>query len=424
MNNTPLKPADQIDVPELPDGQRYTARDITAWCSKYSIVPYISTTDSGLVTFEANLGTVRDPEDGKYKKVRKTFNPKKYGGIRIAFEAARDWCINNKGTTQTEKADLLAIPPRVRPQLIWLLEECEKQQTNVMTVAQEGFAAIAAKRVKAEITFAEAAARCVEAKRDISEVYKKDLRFFFNHAGRTFGQQKLNKITSEEIEDWLEEEDFSPVTWNNKLRLFRLLWNFALEKRNGWVTENVIEELEERQVKDGEVTALTMDQAKGVLRAAHFSIPRLLPYLALGMFCGFRRSEAQRADWSDIDWETSSIMVRVSKSRTVSSRYVHLEPAAVSWLKPLAQAAGPLCSGIYARREDIKELRQMTFNFDGNIFRHSFGTYHYHGFSNPQKTIVEMGHTTVQMLFSHYRRPVAQTTASEYWKLTRDAVLI
>jgi integrase len=423
MNNTPLKYSDPVRLHDLPDGCKYTAPEILAWCSKYSIVPYISLTGSGLVTFEANLGTVRDPENGGYRKIRKTFNPKKYGGLKPAFEAAKEFCVNYKGASENEKVDMLSIPMRLRPQIIWLLEECEKQQTNFMTVAQAGFAAIAATRVKAEITFAEAAAKCIESKRDISEAYKKDLRFFFNHAGRTFGEQKLNEITSEDIEDWLEEEDFSPVTWNNKLRLFRLLWNFGLEKRNGWVTENVIEELKERQVKDEEVTALTLDQAKGVLRTAHFSIPRLVPYLAVGMFCGFRRDEAKRADWSDIDWETSSIMVRVSKSRTANSRYVHLEPAAVSWLKPLAQAAGPLHPFPYARREELKTLREMTFDFDGNIFRHSFGTYHYHAFSNPQKTIVEMGHTTAQMLFKHYRRPVPQTTAQEYWKLTRDAVL-
>jgi integrase len=424
MNNTPLQAQDKVEIPYLPDGNSYTAKEILAWCARYPIKPYISKAqNSGLVTFEATLGTVLDRASGKYRKIRKTFNPKKYGALKVSFEAAREWCNNHKGASQSEKADLLSIPPNVRPVIVWALEECTRQGVSLMAVVQAGFASIEQTRIKEEITFAQAAQKCIESKRDATETYRKDLFFFFRHAGRDFGDIKLHEITSEDIEEWMEDQDFSPVTWNNKLRLFRLLWNFAMEKRNGWVRENPITEIKERQVKDAGVSALTPDQAIGVLRAAQNSLPRLLPYLVLGMFCGLRRSEAQRADWSDIDWETNSIMVRVTKSKTAANRYVHLEPVAIDWLKPIARTSGPMASGKHARRDDLKEMRAMTLDFDGNIFRHSFGTYHYHGFQNPQKTQVEMGHTTVQMLHKHYRKPVPQTTAMLYWGLVREKVL-
>lgn len=423
MNNRPIRTADPVRMPNLPDGDRYTAPELIRMCAKYSIRPYISELSGG-VSFVACLGTALDPNTGKYKKIRETFSPAKWGGVKDAFEAAREWCRNSKGLSQADKAGIIAIPPHIAPQVLWALEECRKRDTNLMAVFQAGFREIEGARIKEAVTFAEAAARLLESKvRDSSATYLADLRTFFKCLGEEFGDRKLHEITVEELEDWLDDREIGPVTWNNKRRILGVLWNYGLEQRNQWVKENVASQIRIRTVKDEEITALTIEQAKGVLRCAHYSLPRLVPYLVVSMFCGLRRSEVQRTDWSDFDWETRSLMVRVTKSRSASSRYVHLSDVAIDWLKPLAQPGGPICTGMYGRREDLKRLRELTFDFDGNIFRHSFGTYHYRGFNNPQSTIVEMGHTTVQMLHKHYKKPVTPTKALEYWKLTRATVL-
>jgi integrase len=421
---------------DVPDGARFTADQIIGLCVKYPIEPYISTT-TGAISFIATAGaipdgTTRERDFGarkrtvsNYKKIRKTFSAKACGGIKNAFEAAREWVTGIKSKSLEEKVHIAALPSSVVFMVTSAMEECAKRQTNLTDIIHRGFRHFDDQAIKNEITFSQAAEALAEARRKAGrdEVYIRDIRTYFNAFGAEYGETKLHQITADEIEDFLEERDLSPTSWNNWRRHLAMIWNFGMESRNGWVRENAASEVVLKDQKDEEVTALTIDQAKAVLRSAHLAIPRLIPYLVLGMFCGFRRTEAQRADWSDMDFDTSSIMVRVTKSRTASNRYPHLQEVALDWLRPIAQAGGPMCTGKYARRDDLAQLRTMTFNFDGNIFRHSFGSYHYRAFNRPQETIVEMGHTTVQMLFSHYRRPVPQTTACEYWKLTRSAVL-
>lgn len=400
--------------------QEYSLAALEKMCGKHPITPLLGKT----ISFEACAGTILDKETGKRKKVRQTFGATKYGSVGGALEAAKGWLGDMRAISREDKNAIVSIPAQVRQQVVWTLDECEKLGVTFMDVAQAGLAALVNQMVVAEITLSQAADRLIEAKaRDTSLVYQKDLRFFFNDFGRDFGARSINSITADEIEDWLDERDYSPVTWNNKLRLLNVLWNFALESRNKWVKENVPNQIDRRPIKDEEVEAFSLAQASATLRCAHDAIPRLLPYVVIGMFCGLRRSELQRADWSDIDWETRSLRVRVEKSRSASSRYVHLEDVAIDWLEPIARAAGPICTAAHTRRDDLKQLRAMTFDWHGNIFRHSFGTYHYRGFNDPQKTIVEMGHTTVAMLHKHYKRPIPQTTAMSYWQLTRGLVL-
>jgi integrase len=221
----------------------------------------------------------------------------------------------------------------------------------------------------------------------------------------------------------LDDRDIGPVTWNNYRRLLGVLWSFAVEPRRGWANKNIILEIKEREVKEEEVTALGVQQAKTLLATASDKFPQLIPYLCLGMFAGLRRSEAHSARWEDIDWEAKAIRVTGGKMRSVTSRYVDLEDAFIDWMKPIAQNEGRLCDGTYKRRDDLKALRTLTWDFDGNIFRHSYGSYHHAFYKNAALTAAEMGHTSVMMLHKHYRRPIPKEIAARYWALNREVVL-
>jgi integrase len=401
----------------------YSLTELKRLCGKLDIRPLISP-KTGLVSFEAYAGQAVDQADGQKKKLRQSFGEIKYGSVEYALEAAKNWLTDTRHFTGEQKSAVFAIPAALREQVLWALGECERFSVPFRDVFDAGLALKTKAKLKEELTLREAAARMIEEKRpEVSTTYFDDMRFFFASISQTLGDHKIYEIGAEEIEDWLEDRELAAVTWNNKLRMLNVLWNHGLERRNGWVSENVILEIRRRNVKHDEVEVLTIPQVNALLKSASMTLPNLVPYLVIGLFCGLRPSEIQRTDWSDIDWETNSLRVRVTKSRASSSRYVHLEPVAVDWLKPIARPGGPVCDMEGKRWSDLKQLRAMTSNFDGHVFRHCFGTYHYRAFNDPQRTIVEMGHTTVQMLYKHYRRPVPQTTAAEYWKLTRSAVL-
>jgi integrase len=132
-----------------------------------------------------------------------------------------------------------------------------------------------------------------------------------------------------------------------------------------------------------------------------------------------RRSEAQAAQWEDIDWEQNVIKVRSAKLRSVSTRYVELTPPARAFLEIFKQESGPINSGIYARRNELKEISEKTgIDCSRNIYRHSFGSYHLAAHRNRHATMDQMGHENLQTFVRFYRRPIPKLLAEAYWLLS------
>lgn len=406
---------------------QYDLKTLKRMCGGDQSIRPLKSSHTGLYyAWEAYAGALEDPKTGELRKQRKQFNFGKYGSPQEALADAKTWVTDMRKVSNAEKGAVIALPMALRTSLLYLVELCEKEGVDVVEMCRLGLETVKAKKVSQAITFEQAAKLTLAQKQreDASPAYLKDLRDFYKDAGNSFNDELLHEISADEIEEWLEDQDVGPVTWNNYRRKFGVLLSFAANPRNGWVKENVIGQVIQKEVKTDEVTALTPAQAKTLLATATRQLPRLVPYLCVSMFAGLRRSEAERAVWDDIDWETESMRVSGGKMRSATSRYVHLQPVFIDWMKPLAAASGDqICTGRHARRADLKVLRGLTFDFDGNIFRHSFGTHHYRAFNNPQATIVEMGHTTPAMLFKHYRKPVPQTVAQKFWELTREVVM-
>ena len=99
-----------------------------------------------------------------------------------------------------------------------------------------------------------------------------------------------------------------------------------------------------------------------------------------------------------------------------------------AWLTPLAKTEGPLIPrGLTVR---VREAYRATDKFEhGKIenwpqdgLRHSFASYHLAKHQNAPQTSLQMGHTSPQMLFNHYRNLVLAGDADRYWSLTRVQV--
>jgi integrase len=380
---------------------------------------------TGKISFEACAGSEIDPRSGKYSKIRQSFGADKFGSAQAALKAAQDWIGQMKYTIRQERGAIFSIPLPYRNRLSVLIERAEADGLDLIEVLERSMELIKKEKVSHAVTFEQAAKECRAQKEreNLSRPYLRDLRDIYRLFGQDFDTRKLHQIEAGEVEEWLDDRDIGPVTWNNYRRMLGVLWSFALEPRRGWAKTNVILEIKEREVKEEEVTALSVQQAKTLLATASDKLPQLIPYLCLGMFAGLRRSEAQAVRWEDIDWEAKAIRVTGGKMRSATSRYVDLGEAFIDWMKPLAQAEGLLCDGVHKRRADLKILRTLTFDFDGNIFRHSYGSYHHAYHKNAALTAAEMGHESVKMLMKRYRKPYPKELAAKYWALNRQLVL-
>jgi integrase len=402
----------------------YQISELKRQIGKENIRPLVSKW-TGKISFEACAGNEIDPRTGKPSKIRQAFGADKFGSVEAALAAARDWIGQMKYTIRQERGAIFSIPVPYRSRLSVLIERCEQNELDLIEVLERAMELVQKEKVSHAVTFEQAARECRAQKEreNLSRPYLRDLRDVYRLVGQDFDNRKLHQIEAGEIEEWLDDRDIGPVTWNNYRRLLGVLWSFAAEPRRGWASKNIILEIKEREIREEEVTALSLPQAKALLRSASEKLPQLIPYLCLGMFTGLRRSEAQVARWEDIDWEAKAIRVTGGKMRSATSRYVDLGEAFIDWMKPIAQSEGPLCDGVYKRREDLKALRALSFDFDGNIFRHSYGSYHHAYHKNAALTAAEMGHESIKMLMKRYRKPYPKEIAAKYWALTREVVL-
>lgn len=99
------------------------------------------------------------------------------------------------------------------------------------------------------------------------------------------------------------------------------------------------------------VPILTVEQADLLLRTADAEI---IPYLAIGLFAGPRRSEIQRLDWQDIDFTAGLIDFSSEKTKTKVSRWLKSPPTCgpgwSRWPKLPELSGRPVEGHNYSRR--------------------------------------------------------------------------
>jgi integrase len=240
-----------------------------------------------------------------------------------------------------------------------------------------------------------------------------DLRSRLKIFAEKFDGQPVATITSAEIDDWLRSLNVSPVTRNHYRRLIVLAFNFAIQRE--YATSNPAEKTAKAKEPKGDIGILTVTQAARLLEGAS---PDVLPYIAIGLFAGLRRSEIERLDWSEIDFESGLVQVKAEKAKGARKRFVTLQPNLREWLLPLRKRAGNITPG-----ENFRHWFDQARNDAGiddwpeNALRHSFASYHLAHFKNAASTALELGHHDSRVTFAHYRELVKPKEAERYWNI-------
>jgi len=141
--------------------------------------------------------------------------------------------------------------------------------------------------------------------------------------------------------------------------------------------------------------------------------------LAISFFAGLRRSEIERLDWSEIDFEENHIEIKAGKAKTAQRRFVPISANLKKWLTPLAKHEGNVVKtpaiwriGIETARSDAK-LKEWPHNAG----RHSFASYHLAHNQDAGALASALGHPNPSMLFGHYRALVTAKAAKTYWSI-------
>lgn len=206
------------------------------------------------------------------------------------------------------------------------------------------------------------------------------------------------------------------------LRHFRSFFNYAIKK--GWAVSNPVDRLDFVETTPREVEVIAADDVQRMLEYALSDDLELLPFLTLGFFTGIRPEELLLLQWSDVDLASREINLRVSVSKTRTSRFPELSENAIQWLEAYRRAGGCMDGSIIKLKEDAmyahcQKIREAVGvnHWPQDAARHSFCSYWVAAGKGVDKLLRMAGHSNPRTLWKHYHRGATKAEADKFWSI-------
>lgn len=235
----------------------------------------------------------------------------------------------------------------------------------------------------------------------------------------TFGDLTPDKVTGDDIDDWVSRLDYSTRTIWNHFSQARQFYNWKEIRK--LVPESPFEQatVPDKTDADARKQILTVAQMRDLL-ALPIDDPWIKCKIVLGGFAGLRTCEMARMSYDCIDEEYREINVNKHQSKqgkAMRPRSITLQDAV---LRHLPKGEGPLVG----KSKEWRHHRGMPMEaklggdrFPQNALRHSFASYHLAHFRDASKTAFEMGHTSPRLIYETYANAVSRRDAAAWWAL-------
>lgn len=243
-----------------------------------------------------------------------------------------------------------------------------------------------------------------------SDRYLRQLRVSLKSFSAGRSRTVIDQVTTQEIEKWLNGQEWAGKTMRGYLADVRTLFAFAV--RRGLLARSPAAGVE-LPVCDSSSAGITVhapDQVRTVLDTARRLDIDVMRHLAIRYFAGLRTAEAHRLRETDLKLDQGLIEVPAVKSKTRSRRLVTVQENLAAWLA-LGGELRPL-GAMTVRR--VIQLSKV--DWPHNVARHSFVSYHLAQFRSAKDTALEAGHSEA-MLFRHYRALVTPAAAAAFWSV-------
>ena len=248
-----------------------------------------------------------------------------------------------------------------------------------------------------------------------SDRYLRALRNSLVKFAKGRANQPAHSVTVQEVEKWIQNQNWCLRTKHGYLGDVRTLFNYAFKR--GYVPRNVASVVELPKIVTEPIGVHTPEEMKRTLVFALNFNPSICRALAVRYFAGLRSAEVEKLEESQISKKYIEVTARNAKTRR--RRLVTIQPVLAHWLAVTSEAGGVLpvrgCqSNVW--RDFSAALVRHGVAWKKNVTRHSFVSYHLAHFGNAGRSALEAGHSEA-MLFAHYREIVTPEAAAEYWAL-------
>lgn len=255
--------------------------------------------------------------------------------------------------------------------------------------------------------------------------YVNELKTACRYIRRAFGDQKIDALRKNRINEQLTKDKPHKGTRAKYLTHLRMFLNWVLHEDKGYISTNPADGIKYKLDKFSK-EYFNPEQIKALLKIVKHECPQLLGYYALLAFCGLRPSEGARVTWGDINTETKQL--RVSDEGKTGERYIELLPVALAWVEyhrkqtPKGMPFVPDANLFNLERQIREAYRKQnndTWYADG--LRHGFATFYNSKIQNDPAVAWYMGNS-VSTIKKHYAKRLPQPELDAFFGMTPDVV--
>jgi integrase len=308
------------------------------------------------------------------------------------------------------------LPPAQQEQAANALRLLQPYGVSLNEVAQDWL--YRRKASEASITY-EAAMDAFLDWRKRSESYTRSIRQTRNRLTGLHGKL-LNTITPADLTRSMD--GMPPSVRNFTLGILGGLFNFGAKR--GFCGDNPVHRLDLSQREPTEIQLHTVEEVGRIMAAAEKHIPGLVPFFAISFFCGVRRAEALRLDWSAIDLHENFVKLPAAITKTKRGRHIEISENCRAWLVPYAQEGGrifPYSGDVLRNRlAGLGEKHKVPTIKHGP--RHSFASYWLAMHNDIDQLCLFLGHNGPQTTFRHYAKAATKREAQKFWAIMPKAV--
>lgn len=279
---------------------------------------------------------------------------------------------------------------------------------------------LAAEAARDSTTVSEMVKRCLDEREreGVSERHYGDLKNRLARFSKEFGETPIASIDRNVISSWVLALEVAPQTKVNFRRVLSNLFGFAVKA--GVIPSNPVRDAASVKVRRKKAVILSPGEVAKLLTACP---DKALPSVVLMVFCGIRNGEVYRLDWSEIDWEDSTIEISAEKAkREEHARHATIPANALEWLRPLAKVRGPIADykSFYLFAKALEAVRKDAGwepgTWPGNALRKTFISCHFETVGSIDETAKQAG-TSVGVIHKSYRKLIKKRVADELWEI-------
>jgi site-specific recombinase XerD len=260
----------------------------------------------------------------------------------------------------------------------------------------------------------------VKEGQELSKAHLINIRSRIKRLKSDHGSRALFEIDHPTMYNWLKAQKLANTSKNDFNSCYTEFFEWCIYEK-AWLQVNPCKKIEFKVIEK-EVPIFDVEEARELWNAAKESDPDIRRHVLLCLFCGLRpKWEARKFSRDDI----LASSLRVISSKTLKLRYVEPGDKIMELLKYPIWDGATQAINFRKRWDAFRESlgyrvkasdKKRKLEWEHDIMRHSFCSYHLAAFQNEANSAHQAGHT-IKIFRKNYKRPIPKKDGERFWAI-------